>query len=400
MKVKALIILVIIICLAGGVFIGWRFGAGPSAPLGAGGAGEEAGQAIGEEAGDEAGIEQDLPEEIRITNTPSVEGFVVMHQWDDDTMAVIFKAKPGDKSDLYSVSSYDNGKTWAVGSPKRITDSHANAEHTSIAQLGEATFLAWDNGSEVHYLVSEDKGKTWKDRQLFKNAWYPYIYNTGNQLLLVFISQEKGLGGVIKYSVSDNGFDWSEPKEIVKNSDLSGKTSIWGNTLLYQTTQGELWLIWDSGSWTEAMPEGASQTSDLYWMYSQNNGVDWSAPKKITQNTEKLDDIEPRICENNKGTPILFYEARQEEDITQDYKLYYREYAEGEWSLGVKLPKPYNYPEEHILDWRPYCLKDNNGQLWLAWVSDRGRESKNKTRAIEFSGAPRDVYVAPFNLDE
>lgn len=325
----------------------------------------------------------------RISYQEKPDGFPSMFQLDDGTLWVVFKSKPSAGTNVHLVTSEDKGETWLTDNPMAITESRANAEHTSLVQKDDLIVLAWDNGNLLRYSISPDNGNTWKQKDLeLGKARYPYIYEVDGELWYVFITIEDGDGGIIKYMTSGNGNDWREVGELIKNPDQSGEFAIYGNPILYKR-RGELWLLWDTGA--EAAP-----TSDIWWMKSLDSGETWEEPKVLTMGTATLDDVDPSICEYN-GKPLLVYASRPEGELQKDYKIYYKTYGDNGWSEPVKLGEPYNYPGEHVLDWYPSCFTDNNGKIWLTWASNRLSAEKSDSR-IDVEEDNREIFVAPLEL--
>jgi len=324
----------------------------------------------------------------RISYQETPDGFPLLFRLGSE-LWIIFKSKPLSKSNLYLVGSSDNGTTWETGNPRRVTDSGGNSEHTSIIRKEDLLLVAWDDGSEVKYTVSLDGGGHWKQKELHSGqSWYPYAYVVGDEIWYLFISREAGLGGVIEYTTSLDGESWGAVKEVLKNPDQSGETTIYGNPVLYEA-DGELWLLWDTGAESEPV-------SDILWMKSQDNGKTWSRPEVITKETGDLDDVDPCICEQD-GRPLLVYASRPENEPDTDYKIFYRVYENGVWSQPTKLGEPYNHPENHVLDWYPYCFTDSDGRLLLAWASNRVTAGKSSTR-MDVIEDNREIFTAPLKI--
>ncbi|MBI5221403.1 MAG: CehA/McbA family metallohydrolase [Candidatus Magasanikbacteria bacterium] len=320
------------------------------------------------------------------------DGFPSIFQLENGTLWVIFKSKPQSESNLFLVSSKDNGKNWSTEEPLKITDSKANAEHTSVIKKGDSVIIAWDDGNGIKYNTSSDNGKSWKQNEFdFGKSRYPYLYQVDQKIWYLFISEEKGLGGIIKYMTSDDGESWSETKEIIENPDQSGKTAVYGNPVLYRDkANGELWLLGDTGAEEEPV-------SDIWWMKSLDSGASWSQPEILTKNTEELDDVDPSICEY-EGKPLLVYASRPEKNLNQDYKFYYKIYEGGHWSGLEKLGEPYNYSQEHVLDWYPFCFTAKDGSSWLAWASNRLTADRSNKRMEGPIQDNREIFIAPFNI--
>lgn len=250
--------------------------------------------------------------------------------------------------------------------------------------------LAWDDGKELKLNISSNNGKNWVQNDLGQ-AVYPFIYQVGDKIWYLFISRENGLGGIIKYIVSDDANKWSEPKEIIKNPAQTGETAIFGNPVIYQFGQ-ELWLFWDTGAEVEPI-------SDIWWLRSFDAGKTWAEPELLTGKTSELDDVDPCICEYN-GKPILVYASRPDKNAGQDYKFYYKIYENGKWSDSKKLNQPYNYFQEHVLDWYPFCFTVKDNTSWLVWASNRltaGRSNERMEGPIQDN---REIFIAPLVIEK
>lgn len=316
------------------------------------------------------------------------EGFPTIYQWENGDIWTIFKLKKEEGTGAYFVPSSDDGITWKTDMLQQATGSPSNVEHLTMADIGDRTLIAWDTGHEILGVMSDDQGQTWKKVELeLDNDWYPFFFKkSGNELWLLYISLKEGEGGVIKYRTSNDGINWSDPIIITENPDVQGDEMVYGNVILHEI-DGKLWLFWDTGAELKIM-------SNLLYSISDDGGQSWSETNKFISDPE-IDDVDPFICEQSNGIPLLIYasapkglggELYSDFGTGEVYEIVYRCYENGNWGVQRRFAQPLN--SEH-LDWYPMCYSTDQGTMLLAFCSDRDAPDR-----VDIGG--REVYIARF----
>jgi hypothetical protein len=195
-------------------------------------------------------------------------------------------------SEIYYMASRDGGKTWSNSS--RLTYADGESSDPCIGVNNDTVHIVWcdsrnkdeelcescpggdDDNREIYYKVSRDNGYTWSSDTRLTYAEMrssePYLAVSGDQIYVVWMDYREGHGSEIYFKMSkDNGYTWDNDTRLTFDSAPSYVPVI----AVYNNI---IHVVWQDNRVTGCPCEGPSATTGIYYIKSEDNGNNWSAP--------------------------------------------------------------------------------------------------------------------------
>lgn len=226
---------------------------------------------------------------------PGVSGKKISAVYASDLMVLVYQGGSG----IYAVSSSNKGSSW---SPYITIDARGGSPDAAVGPDGIMR-VVWDNDGRGIYLSysEEDRfvtGSVWKTLA-GPVAETPGIFDRDPSLLIdglgkYWLSYASGDGvtDAVRYAVSEDGFDWSSPKILMKRSGARSvspevvEAGAGGVIVFFSSDNGfdaavgsrNIWLA-RTGSWNErnvpaviSIPGGAKIGADVSNVFSDRSG--------------------------------------------------------------------------------------------------------------------------------
>ena len=193
--------------------------------------------------------------------------------------------------DIY-YSRYTDGQ-WGAPRPIITAPDGNAAQIATAADTNGGLYVAWSSGKEAGLFITRASA----ERASSVTEWiapvlipaprttgsWPDILITENRLLLAYTIPLNEDRGIYLVESADRGETWSEPVQI-----FDGEAAGWqvvGRPRLARTQNGQLHIMW-----TRDLPTSNS-TLALVYATSADEGVTWSEPEAVTEDTVIWSDL-------------------------------------------------------------------------------------------------------------
>jgi len=298
----------------------------------------------------------DDPSIIKVTDNNQSDSWAYLYQ--DPTCKYYLAWVNGEDPntpDIYLTKSCD-WREFGTSPHVQVTSYYERDSHPAIVHAVNGDLLmAFSStrgtpfGWKTYLWRSTDNGNTWSDPMLIEG------YCSGNPDLLrvhdgtLYLSLHV-LGSYTKvFKSTDNGFTWTHISTISNHPYVLNSEMREYNDVLY--------MVCDSRQDINPNP------SDIYFYKSTDGGYTWVETSDILSDHE---DCWPTFIRGDDGRFMVVW-ASNNRDTPGAYNLYYStSYDFATWTPPKLLfsDTPYN-------DSFPYLLKDDSGNIILAWSSDR-----------------------------
>jgi hypothetical protein len=227
-----------------------------------------------------------------------------------------------------SITATSDGKLWVVWRSNRMGDYELFYTVFDGYNWSNETRLTFDPGFDDHPCVMED--------------------NDGN--IWVVWESDRGLANMTNQDLFCkifNGTSWSDPVQLTNHTSGDAYPSI------AQDSNGTIWLFWTS---FRTFPGGEYDDGYNEVFYKTLNETGWSEPIQLTNDTNKPD-MDPAVLADENGMIWVVWAKKN--------KLYYKVHYGTTWSYDSLLV----YHASH--NWYPSITQANDGNIWIAWSSDR-----------------------------
>ena len=275
----------------------------------------------------------------------------------NDTLHVFWEDYSYGNNEIISKTSLDGGENWT--SPIRLTWTGASSQSPSVVvDSGENIHLVYEDfisgKAEIYYKKGTGKSVAWSAPQ--RMTWnsgescYPVISTDPGDLLHLFWQDDTFGNNEIFYKRSINGgLNWSAPQRLTWTS---------GDSVLPEVVidlSSSIFLFWE---------ESISGNSEIFCKQSQDGGLTWSVPARLSWNSG--DSVGPKaVVDINglihltwgdlpPGNAEIFYKKTTDQGIT------WTSSRRMTWNNGNSLT--------------PDLGSDPNGNIYLVWAqlnSDR-----------------------------
>lgn len=266
--------------------------------------------------------------------------------------------------EIYYKTSADYGVTWSAS--KRLTSNAGDSSDTSVAVSGSNIHVAWwDNTSgnhEIYFRTSQDSGTSWSaTKRLTNNAGisaYPSISSSGANVHVAWFDNTPGNFEIYLISSADNGATWSSPKRLTNNAGSSYEPSLAANG-------ANVYLAWK---------DRTPGNYEIYFKMSSDNGLTWSAPKRLTNNAGGSH--EPSIASVGSDVYVSWFD-----NSAGDEEIYAKTSADNgaTWSAARRLTSTAGfsiYPSTAVSGSRVHVAwsdsSTGNYEIYLKTSADKG----------------------------
>jgi hypothetical protein len=189
---------------------------------------------------------------------------------------VVWSDSRDGNSEIYYKRSTDSGLNW--GADTRLTNDPDLSGSPTVTALGTFVHITWvdfRNGNpEIYYKHSTDYGASWEAVQRLTNdaaaSLFPFISASGNDLHIAWVDERNG-NKEIYYKLSTNkGVSWGADFRLTQDPLVSDNVSIVSSGSFVHTA----WEDTRDGNY------------EIYYKRSTNGGTSWDAVSRITNSTE------------------------------------------------------------------------------------------------------------------
>jgi hypothetical protein len=215
-------------------------------------------------------------------------------------------------------------------------------------------WVVWEsnrtNGGFLHDIFYKVyAGSTWSaDTQLTfsaSNDEFPSIVQAYGKIWVFWDSPRNGNDDIFYKTTVDDGANWSPDTRFSFSSATDGD---WDPAVM-RSADGKLWLFWV-----------VSPSESIY--YSIFDGASWSSPQSLASGLESW---HPAATQTADGNIWVVWDKGSDTNPTD---VYYKYYSGSGWSSDFQLTT------DGSSDSGPSIAQDNQGNILIAWGSDRGGE--------------------------
>ena len=292
--------------------------------------------------------------ERRLTTYPDFDGMPSIIQTSDGRMWIFWTKKVGNYS-IYYTSSPDEGLTW---SEETLLTAYSGVNTgVSAFQASDGTvWVFWSSDRtgnyDIYYKSSSDLGVSWSNDTRLTIHSSRDLKPSARQLFngtiwVVWCSDRSGGYDLYLKTSADNGVSWSDDFRLTTGPELDKSPSI------AQMSDGTVWLFWASD---------ITGYYDIY--YKVYNGFNWSAPKILTGDNRV--DSNPFVLQTLDGKIWVFWSSRELGETATD-DVYYTYSSDN----GVNWSAKTQFTTDNNDDVWPSAVQASNTRIWVAWTSDR-----------------------------
>lgn len=204
-------------------------------------------------------------QEVQLTSEPdemygpsiAVSGSYLHVTWQSDNGKIFYKR------------SQDNGISWDTS----VTIVNNNRAYLpAISVTGSFVNVIWNQNDEIYYKRSPDNGLTWNEDVRLTNdggfSYAPSLYSNGVFVHVTWSDEADGDEEIFYKRSQDHGLNWDESMRLTKSSGYSQWPCVSGNA-------SNVYVVWHDARDLE---------SEIYFKSSTNNGLTWSADRRLTNN--------------------------------------------------------------------------------------------------------------------
>jgi hypothetical protein len=245
--------------------------------------------------------------------------------------------------EVYYKRSADNGANW--GADTRLTSNASISLQASCVTLGSFVHVVWndnrDGSDEIYYKRSADNGLSWgTDTRLTSNAgvsWFASVDASASSVQVAWVEQSDGNPEIYCKRSTDSGLTWEANLRLTNNAAISIRPTV-------SVSGSIVHLVWQ---------DNVDGNDELYYKYSTNGGINYSADTRLTNNTAFS--VYPCHTISASGVHLIWREFRD-----GNWEVYYKRNPTGNlvnihinseilrnYKLDQNYPNPFN-PETKI----------------------------------------------------
>jgi len=251
-------------------------------------------------------------------------------------------------------NSTDSGITWSP--VKTISGTTTTAKHPSMAIAGTHFYFVWEDGANISFRRTPDKGNTWvpplnnPPRVLKTNFTNPPRNPVVAATNLVVVVVWSGFdGGTTSYEIqstrsTDNGTVFSAFISLTNGGKNAGLPSISANGTGY-------YLVYH---------EGDVDLREIYIRTSANSGASWAAAVAVSNNLG--DSIDPNIVSDGTKLYVVWVDIS-----AMNPEVLFKKSTDG----GVTWdPNAYLISGDPSRSYGPMLSLVPNGDMYVVWYDD------------------------------
>lgn len=185
--------------------------------------------------------------------------------------------KSGEHSTIMFRKSVDGGATWRTAVAFPETRLFPDALNPAVAAAGPCVYVGWEANwtghRHIYVRASKNQGDDWQAAyQLTKTVGVsvrPALAAQGSSVYVVWEDATDGAGRIYLRKSVNRGAFWPKSMELTKNAGASHAPALAVNG-------SSLYAVWE---------EDTKEGTDLFLRKSTNEGIDWTAVKRLTINS-------------------------------------------------------------------------------------------------------------------
>lgn len=293
--------------------------------------------------------------EIRLTTDSEFDGIPAIIQTSNRAIWIFWSKYEVGNYEIFYTTSFDEGDTWSPEIPLAINSSDNTSVSVFQASNG-AIWVVWASDRfgnyEIFYKISSDLGTSWSnDTQLTFHPDHdlgPAIYQLSNGTIwVVWASNRSGGHDLYLKASSDGGASWSDDTRLTEDPNFDKSPSI------VQTSDDRIWVVWGSDK---------TGNGDIYCM--TYNGSQWLEETQLTSGPNV--DTNPHVLQTLNGELWIFYSQRLPNDLAAD-DIYYMYSSDN----GVNWSGDIQFTTDPYDDMWSSAIQTRDTRIWVVWTSDR-----------------------------
>jgi hypothetical protein len=277
--------------------------------------------------------------DVRLTNDPfySSSSYGRSIEAKGDTIHIVWHDNRDGNNEIYYKRSLNSGTTWS--SDTRLTNNSSVSQYPSIAVSGDAIHVSWednrDGNFEIYYKRSTDAGTTWGADVRLTNANYSSIGSNiaafSNFVHIVWIDARflSPYKTFFKTS-SDGGLNWSSDFQLSDGSSQYYNVSI-------AASGNYLHVTWADNLYGNL---------EIFYRNSTDAGLNWAAIQRLTN--DGAASLRPKISVSGNLVGVVWYDSRDGND-----EIYFKRSANNgvNWDADTRLtnePAESHFPSVSI----------------------------------------------------
>ena len=314
---------------------------------------------------------------------------LVRHSADDEYPSVVYQNTTGNiwivwssnrtgNHDIFCKTSSDGGASWSED--KQLTNNPNCDKYPSIMQATDGSiWVVWAREImeptyqwDLYYKTSSDDGFNWsEDKQLTndtENDLSPSITHADGKIWVFFqsdrikvydpIEEELTPQDDIYYKTSTDGVTWSDDKRLTTKMIIVNWTEM--ESIIVEDINPSVTQTSDGKIWIVWVSNRYADRH-LFYKTSSNGGATWSNETQLT--TYASDNWVPSIIQtSDERIWVVFHSLRDE-----NWDIFYKVTSDGgaHWSNDIRLTT------DPKIDVVPSITQTADGKIWIVWMSNR-----------------------------
>lgn len=261
---------------------------------------------------------------------------------------------PLNNEEIYYKKSANGGTTWSA--PMRLTWTSTMSMNPYIAVDSSRIHVVWNENLivsenpnfELIYKQSADGGATWSapKRLTYSTGGsmaYSLVVDSSSVIHVVYVDNTPGNNEIFHKRSTDGGTTWSPPKRMTWNSGSSETPR------MAVDSGNNIHLIWSNF---------ISSAADIFYKQSTDNGLTWSAPKRLTWSANSA--FNPSFAaDSGSGLYIAW-----DEGATSNHEIYFKNSADS----GTTWLPPKRMTWNAGRSWVPCITADGATGVYIVWI--------------------------------
>ena len=225
-------------------------------------------------------------------------------------------------SEIYYKRSTDSGLNW--GADTRLTTDPAISGAPTVAALGTFVHITWvdfRNGNpEIYYKRSTDYGANWEAVVRLTNdpasSLFPVLSASGNDLHIAWVDERNGNPEIYYKRSTNKGVSWEADFRLTQDPLISEYVRICSSGLFVHT-------VWK---------DNRDGNNEIYYKRSTNGGASWDGVSRLTNDPDES--YNPDISVTGANVHIVWVEY-----LSGSREIYYKRSTDNglNWDAGIRL---------------------------------------------------------------
>jgi len=256
--------------------------------------------------------------------------------------------------EIYYKRSTNSGQNWEADT--RLTTDPAVSAIPTVTALGTFVHITWvdfRNGNpEIYYKRSTDYGSSWEAVVRLTNdpasSFFPVISASGTDLHVAWVDERNGNNEIYYKRSTNRGVSWEADFRLTQDPSISDNVSIVSSGLFVHT----VWKDTRDGN------------SEIYYKRSINAGVSWEAVSRLTNDPDES--YNTGISVTGANVHIVWVEY-----LSGSREIYYKRSTDNglNWDAGIRLTN------NSALSDFPAVISSGS-YVHTAWTDDRDGNSE------------------------